>query len=795
MSPMCSALSGTKNERVALTDMSVNATLHDLLSEVTVRQTYRNLEDVNIEAVYTFPLPLDAQLLNLEVKLGERVLHGVVTKRREAEQRYEDAIAEGNAAVMMEMLEPGLYAMNVGNLLPNETATVTVTYVLLYRWSGDRLRVFIPTVIAERYGRSEFQPHQVTESSMTVENAFSLQVEVRGALRDARFASPSHNVTLASDESRTLISLRSERAVMDRDFVLEVTAPRGVRSFAMSGEDGEGVAAIASFQPVFSGLVQPRALSLGLVIDCSGSMEGMSIQQAKRAIDEILRQLGPSDRVSIVAFGSHVVRFADRLEQCTEGTIVRARAFVQSLDANMGGTEIESALESSVDTLRGAANADVFLVTDGQVSNWERVVGRARRSRHRFFTVGVGVAVAEAFVRELASRTGGACELVSPNELMSDRVVRHFERIRAPRSKHAVIRWPEGARDVFPSELSSVFEGDTIIASARFDRGEVAGEVTLELETDEGVISKHAIPLSGSRAKPATEQMSTIARVAAAMRLETLDETTARATALRYRLTSRFTNWLVVAERAEGEKRLQLPELRKVPQVQVHGIGGMVSFSHATFAASLDAGGVLGDKASPPIARSRAKRASSPPSLASPVSAAPSSAEAPDDEATLYEFEPVPHFSFGEPEFSKLVGLINADPECVFPWTSVELLDRAGYSELARWIVSTAVKLNVDPREAASMALMQLLHVNKRPRELSPQAKEALTQLQSRMSARITEWSAEAHSSSRLGRVVRKIFHGGESAAHSVRIGGGSRAMAVQRFLSIVTDPNLWRGV
>ena len=89
-------------ERVALCDVSVTAALRDLLAEVTVTQTYRNDENVNIEAVYTFPLPLDAVLLDLSVTIGGRKLKGAVVEKKAAEERYEDAIADGNAAVMLE---------------------------------------------------------------------------------------------------------------------------------------------------------------------------------------------------------------------------------------------------------------------------------------------------------------------------------------------------------------------------------------------------------------------------------------------------------------------------------------------------------------------------------------------------------------------------------------------------------------------------------------------------------------------------------------------------------------------
>ena len=44
--------------RVALQSVNIEAEIENLLCQVTVKQSYRNLEKINIEAVYTFPLPL-----------------------------------------------------------------------------------------------------------------------------------------------------------------------------------------------------------------------------------------------------------------------------------------------------------------------------------------------------------------------------------------------------------------------------------------------------------------------------------------------------------------------------------------------------------------------------------------------------------------------------------------------------------------------------------------------------------------------------------------------------------------
>lgn len=229
----------------------------------------------------------------------------------------------------------------------------------------------------------------------------------------------------------------------------------------------------------------------------------------------------------------------------------------------------------SVKAVRGAESADIFLVTDGEVSSWKSVVQQGKRSGHRIFTVGVGSAVSEAFVRGLAADTGGECELVSPREGMADRVIRHFERMRAPRASRVEILWPEGAHGVAPSKLGAVFEGDTVIACAQFDQPSISGSVVLEVETENGEVMRQELPLSVAPLPETTERLSTVARLAASARMKELDDRAGRETALRYRLVSPWTNWLVIAERPEGEKAQDLPALRKVPQTLAAGWGGV----------------------------------------------------------------------------------------------------------------------------------------------------------------------------------------------------------------------------
>lgn len=346
-------LCSSEGEPLVLEGVRATATIQDLLAEVTVAQRYRNDEPRNIEAVYTFPVPVDAVLLGFEVELGERTLVGRVTAKADAARDYENAMSDGDTAVLLEEAGRGLYAVNLGNLLAGESAVLRIRYGLLLRWNGDRVRVMLPTTIAPRYGDplgAGLEPQQVPEHSFGVERGFALDVTVRGLLHGADFRSPSHSVCVTHAEHETRIALQGE-PLMDRDFVIEARAERREPSGAKVAKDGNGWVALASFRPNIGeddATRQRRAITV--VVDCSGSMAGDSIAQAKVALERILDGIRPGDGLEIVAFGSVHKPLFGSVMPVNEQTLAQARRFVRRLDADLGGTELARALDAAYTT-------------------------------------------------------------------------------------------------------------------------------------------------------------------------------------------------------------------------------------------------------------------------------------------------------------------------------------------------------------------------------------------------------------------------------------------------------------
>lgn len=553
-------LKDARGREVALKGVNVRARLHGLMAEVEVEQSYCNPRDTNIEAVYSFPLPLGAVLLGLEVEIAGKKLCGTVVEKKQAERDYEDAVTDGNSAVMLEEAGPGLYTASLGNLMAGESAVIRYRYGLLLSWQGPRLRFLLPCTIAPRYGNAGaagLAPHQVPVTSLEVEYPLDLSVTVEGDLSAATLASPSHPITVGWSGNRVVVRL-SGKPMLDRDFVLTLESET-IQSSCVLTQDREGHVALASLRIPPLAADERKPLALKVVIDCSGSMGGASIAQARKAALEILNLLRPEDAFGVTLFGTTHQHLFPTLVPASARYVTEAWNRLDKLDAVMGGTEMEKALEAVFSLGGSDAQQTVLLITDGEIHEHERLVRRAAKSGHRVFTVGVGASVAETFLKALSRATQGACELVAPQEGLAERVLLQFHRMRQPKLGELSIEWPE--KPEWQTALpGTVFAGDTVHVFGGF-AGPVQGSVTLKVTGGADVIA--AMSLASETELP---------RLAAARRMDTATDAESLRLALDYQLLSRWTNFLVIAER--GDKAEDLPELHQVPQMLAAGWGG-----------------------------------------------------------------------------------------------------------------------------------------------------------------------------------------------------------------------------
>lgn len=560
-------MQGSQARPIPLKSVSIEGQVQGLLFSFRIRQEYKNESAEAQEIIYTFPLAWNTALLGMDASIGGKRLHAEVIRKAEAEQCYEEAVEKGDAAIMLQQSSRGLYTANLGNIAPGESVAVEIHCARFLDYAQGQVRLCIPTVIGERYGNEHgpggLAPHESARPDAEASYPFRLSLTLTG---DAArlWECPTHELGVEQLENGLRLSL-NPNARLDRDFVLLLKGLPG-QSHGLCAPDEDRWLAAASFCPRME-QVDKNPLALKILVDCSGSMSGKSIAQAQKGLQKILSLLSPQDYVSYSRFGSDVEHMSKVMLECSEKNLQKLASKIRATEANMGGTEMEAAVISTVEKIGqgGDAPPALLLITDGDIWQVESLIESASKSGHRVFIIGVGAAPAESVLMDLARATGGVCEFVTPNENMAEAIVRTFHRMRGTSSGNIRIEWQDAP--LWQSDLPPwIYDGETVRAFAIF-AGRPQGGASLAWDCPDGSHSERIEGLEFAESPDLVRMGRQCQMKQRASDEEKLD------IALKYGLVSDLTSAILVYERPEDEKLQGLPKIRQVPQMRAweHG--------------------------------------------------------------------------------------------------------------------------------------------------------------------------------------------------------------------------------
>ncbi len=192
---------------------------------------------------------------------------------------------------------------------------------------------------------------------------------------------------------------------------------------------------------------QNLPLNLCLILDKSGSMSGQPIKTVIQAVEGLLDQLKPGDRLSVVAFASSAeVIVPNQVIKDTQSIKSQIR---KNLNAN-GGTVIAEGLQLGINELLKGTNGTVsqaFLLTDGHGENgwriwqWEitpddnkrclELAYKATRVNITINTLGFGNGWNQDLLEKIADVGGGSLAHIEHPEQAVEQFSRLFRRIQS----------------------------------------------------------------------------------------------------------------------------------------------------------------------------------------------------------------------------------------------------------------------------------------------------------------------------------------------------------------------------
>lgn len=494
---------GQWQEQALILDSQFDIQVSGLIAESHLSRSFRNTSDRWREGVFVFPLPENASVYGLTMKIGERTIVGKIKPKAEAKKTYERAKASGKQAANVEQQRPNLFTAKVANIPPGESITVELQYQQPVEYRAGEFSLRLPTTLTPRYMPGQplaEQPQQwkggwsmaTTEvpdagaiSPYTVRaedvpatsHRANVHITINAGMPLGRVFSPTHALDTRIDGQTIEVQPEGGQLLMDRDFVVRWQALAGKEPtaavFHQHWQDQDYLLAM-----IVPGIGQAEALprELVFVIDTSGSMAGEPIRQAKTALQRGMDTLTPADTFNVIQFNSQAQALFMQPQVANGNNLARAHRYVEGLQAN-GGTEMAPALTMALESPVGKMEQpqqrvqQVVFITDGAVGNEAALFEQIRRqlNNKRLFTVGIGSAPNMHFMREAARWGRGIYTAIQDTSDVGGPLKKLFAAMKAPVLTDIQVQWPDqtDTAESFPARPGDLFQGEPLIQVVR----------------------------------------------------------------------------------------------------------------------------------------------------------------------------------------------------------------------------------------------------------------------------------------------------------------------------------------
>lgn len=584
-----------KEVPLPLKHTDVNASVSGYIASVEVTQQFQNPYDSKIEAVYVFPLPENAAVNEFIMTIGARKIRGIIREREEAEQIYQEAKSQGYVASLLTQERPNIFTQSVANIEPGKQIDVTIKYFNTLAYVDGWYEFVFPMVVGPRFnppgakdgvGAVARGKQGVSGQSTEVQylkpgersgHDISLKLEINAGVEIEELACSSHVIRQEKiSAERIAVSIAPNDSIPNKDFVLRYrVAGERIKSNLITHRDERGgFFTLMIYPPQGLRQLSRAPMEMVFVLDCSGSMSGNPIAQAKTAIERGLKLLEPGDSFQIINFSEKASALGPTPVEATPENVRRGLAYLKQLNGD-GGTMMIEGIKAALDFPHDPERLRfVSFMTDGYIGN-EAEILRAVHDKigaSRIFSFGVGSSPNRYLLDSMAKIGRGAVAYLALDDSAAPVMDGFFGRISHPALRDVEIDWGRmKVGNVYPRRVPDLFVGRPVILTGRFEgepstirvRGK-GGSRKLEFDISErGQGARHqGLPSVWARMK-----IADLADRSLWSEDDNLAEQIGQ-TALDYSLMSAYTAFVAAdtGRKTKGEEGITVPVAVPVPE-------------------------------------------------------------------------------------------------------------------------------------------------------------------------------------------------------------------------------------
>lgn len=585
----------------------VKAKVSGNLSRVEVTQTFENPFSDPLEAVYVFPLPDEAAVDDMEIKIGDRIIKGNIKKREEAQEIYDRARREGRTAGLLEQERDNIFTQSLANIKPGEKIDVTIRYTDSLKFEGGNYEFVFPMVVGPRY----IPGNQINPSSNDTDRVpdasritppvlrpgtrsghdINVSVEIDAGVPISEVNSTSHKITTSRQSNIVKVQLAKEDNIPNKDLILRYRiAGNNTQATVLTQSDEKGGHFAVYLIPALtyrSNEIVPK--DVVFLMDTSGSQAGEPLAKSKELMRRFINGLNPNDTFTIIDFANTTQQLSPTPLANTPENRSKAMAYIDALDAR-GGTELLNGIRAVLKFPPASSRRlrSVVLLTDGYIGNENEVIAEVQQNLkpgNRLYGFGVGSSVNRFLINRLAEVGRGSSQVIRQDEPTQAVAEKFFRQINNPVLTNIQVNWQGSGESatIYPLAAPDLFANQPLVLFGK-KRDKINGNLRIVGIAAGGKRYEKILPVNfDSTGNLAIAQLWGRARIKDLMNQMFGGETKSGVdavteTALSYRLLSQYTAFVAVSEEVRvnpdgTRQRVQVPV--ELPQgVSYEGIFG-----------------------------------------------------------------------------------------------------------------------------------------------------------------------------------------------------------------------------
>ncbi len=355
---------GSPQLPIRIREHHVAVVLNNGFARTEVTQVFHNPNNVDLEAVYSFPVPKSASLSEVTICAGEKTIDGEVVEKERARQIYEEERDQGNDTGLAEKDEYRTFQFSVSPVKAGADTRIRFVYYQPLEIDTGVGRYLYPL---EDGGTDEAALAFWTTNEQ-VDEQFSMALELKSAwpvdeVRVPGFADARVD-RLAPGHVRVKVERQS--FTLDQDFVfyyaLAENLPGRVELIPYRADESGPGTFMLVVTPGIDLAPLERGADYVFVLDVSGSMED-KLHTLAQGVARALTEMQGGDRFRVITFSSDADDLTKGFLPVTEETVRAGVELVHALRSD-GSTNLFAGLAMALEDLDADRATSIILVTD-----------------------------------------------------------------------------------------------------------------------------------------------------------------------------------------------------------------------------------------------------------------------------------------------------------------------------------------------------------------------------------------------------------------------------------------------